>query len=107
MAASTNPPPQPPTPSANAGTEPGISGRYEGEMSSPASGLDFLDLRVDVDIRYDHSPVMKRVSGDLYQINKITVPGSPPKVSRVYRESWIVNQPKIKKVGGKIEVTGV
>ena len=102
-----NPPAQPTTPSANAGTEPSISGRYEGEMSSPASGLDSLDLRLDVDTRYAHSPVMKRVSGDFYQINKITVPGSPPKVSRVYRESWIVNQPKVKKVGGKVEVTGV
>lgn len=105
----TKPPTQPISPSTvnAAAAQPSISGRYEGEKSSPASGLDFLDLRIDIDTRYAHSPVMKRMSGDFYQLNKITVPGSPPKVSRVYRESWIVNQPKIKKVGDKVEITGV
>src|SRR2546421_4385301 len=91
----------------NAAAQPGISGRYEGEMSSPTIGRDVLDLRVDIDARYAHSPVMKRVSGDFYQLNKIKVPGSPPKVSRVYRESWIVNQPKIKKLADTVEITGV
>src|SRR6185436_17413577 len=83
-----------------------ISGQYEGEMTAPTSGLLFLDLRIDVDQRYQNSPVMKRVSGDFYQLNKINVPGSPPKVTRVYRESWIVNDPKVKKLNGKIELTG-
>jgi hypothetical protein len=91
----------------NAAAQPGLSGRYEGEMSSPTIGLDVLDLRIDVDTRYAHSPVMKRVSGDFYQLNKIKVPGSPPKVSRVYRESWIVNQPKTKKLADTVEITGV
>jgi hypothetical protein len=76
-------------------------------MSSPSSGLDFLDLRIDVDKRYPNSPVMQRVSGDFYQVNKISVPGSPPKVSRVYRESWIVDQPEVKSAGTEIQITGV
>jgi hypothetical protein len=83
-----------------------ISGQYEGEMTAPTSGLAFLDLRIDVDKRYPNSPVMKRVSGDFYQLNKISVPGSPPKVTRVYRESWIVNRPTVKTVGKKVEITG-
>ena len=83
-----------------------ISGQYDGEMTAPTNGLGFLDLRIDVDKRYANSPVMKRVSGDFYQVNKINVPGSPPKVTRVYRESWIVNEPKVKKLNGKIEITG-
>ena len=83
-----------------------ISGQYEGEMTAPTSGLSFLDLRIDVDQRYPNSPVMKRVSGDFYQLNKINVPGGPPKVSRVYRESWIVKEPKVTKAGGKIEISG-
>ena len=110
MSASATKPPSQPTGASNvnpAATKPPISGRYEGEMSAPSSGLDLLDLRIDVDARYAHSPVMKRVSGDFYQLNKIAVPGSPPKVSRVYRESWIVNQPKTKAVGTKVEITGV
>jgi len=83
-----------------------ISGQYEGEMTAPTSGLAFLDLRIDVDKRYQNSPIMKRVSGDFYQLNKITVPGSPPKVTRVYRESWIVNNPTVKTQNGKVTITG-
>ena len=83
-----------------------ISGQYEGEMTAPTSGLGFLDLRIDVDKRYPNSPVLKRVSGDFYQLNKISVPGSPPKVTRVYRESWIVHRPMVKTVGKKVEITG-
>ena len=83
-----------------------ISGQYEGEMTAPTSGLSFLDLRIDVDQRYPNSPVMKRVSGDFYQLNKINVPGSPPKVTRVYRESWIVKEPKVTKATNKIQISG-
>jgi len=83
-----------------------ISGQYEGEMTAPTSGLSFLDLRIDVDKRYPNSPIMKRVSGDFYQLNKITVPGSPPKVTRVYRESWIVKNTTVKIASGKVTITG-
>ena len=92
--------------SATATSPTSISGQYEGEMTAPTSGLAFLDLRIDVDNRYSNSPVMKKVSGDFYQLNKISVPGSPPKVTRVYRESWIVHRPLVKTVGKKTEITG-
>ncbi|MGZ5436044.1 MAG: hypothetical protein ACXW3F_08185 [Pyrinomonadaceae bacterium] len=83
-----------------------VSGRYEGEMSSPTNGLDLLDLRLDIDERYTNSPVMGQVSGDFYQFNKITVPGSPPHVSRVYRESWIVNHPDVTRLADRVLITG-
>jgi len=83
-----------------------VSGRYEGEMSAPTAGLDLLDLRIDVDRRYANSPIMNRVSGDFYQLNKITVPGSPPLVSRVYRESWIVSSPAVTKLADQVTITG-
>jgi hypothetical protein len=83
-----------------------VSGRYDGEMSAPLGGLDLLDLRIDIDQRYANSPVMNRVSGDFYQLNKITVPGSPPIVSRVYRESWIVNNPETTRTTGQVTIAG-
>jgi hypothetical protein len=75
-------------------------------MSAPTAGLDLLDLRIDVDQRYQNSPVMKRVSGDFNKLNKITVPGSPPAVSRVYQESWIVKNPQVTKQSNQIKITG-
>jgi hypothetical protein len=83
-----------------------VSGRYEGEMTAPTGGLDLLDLRIDVDQRYPNSPVMNRVSGDFYQLNKITVPGSPPIVSRVYRESWIVSKPTVTRRPDAVTIVG-
>ena len=41
-------------------TEVVVSGRYEGSSVFPASGSYYLDLRVDVDKRYDYSPIMNR-----------------------------------------------
>ena len=83
-----------------------VSGRYEGEMSAPTAGLDLLDLRIDVDRRYANSPIMNRVSGDFFQLNKITIPGSPPLVSRVYRESWIVSAPEVTRQADQVTITG-
>jgi hypothetical protein len=83
-----------------------ISGRYEGERTAPKSGGSFLDLRIDVDVRYPNSPVLKKVSGDFFQSNTVNVPGTPPKIARTYKESWIVNEPKVKKANNKVEITG-
>ncbi|HKR13806.1 MAG TPA: hypothetical protein VJT15_17205 [Pyrinomonadaceae bacterium] len=83
-----------------------VSGRYEGEMSTPTAGLDLLDLRIDVDQRYPNSPVMNRISGDFYQLNKITVPGTPPLISRVYRESWIVSSPELTRQSNQVTIVG-
>ena len=83
-----------------------VSGRYEGEMSAPTAGLDLLDLRIDIDRRYPNSPILNRVSGDFHQLNKITVPGSPPLISRVYRESWIVSSPEVTRQDNQVTIVG-
>lgn len=83
-----------------------ISGRYEGEMTAPTGGRDLLDLRVDIDVRYRNSRVMNRLSGDFYQVNRLNLPGSPPRVWRVYRESWIVNSPQVTWSQNTVEITG-
>lgn len=83
----------------------GISGRYEGEMSSPNAGKYALDLRVDIDIRHANSPVMSRISGDIYQVYNFTWFGHTFKW-RVYRESWIVDNPTVTWSRCSVVVTG-
>ncbi len=72
-----------------------VSGRYEGEMTAPTAGQMLLDLRLDIDPRSVSSPVMNRISGDLYQLQRITVPGRQLTTWRVYRESWVVDAPVV------------
>lgn len=84
-----------------------VSGRYEGEMTAPTGGRDLLDLRVDIEERYPNSPVMKRVSGDFFQVNRLNLPGSPPRVWRVYRESWILPSPQLTWGQYSVEIVGV
>jgi hypothetical protein len=83
-----------------------VSGLYAGEMTEPLPGRASLELRVDVDPRYRNSPVMDRVSGDLYQLNRLVLPGRPPRTWRVYRESWIVDQPEVRWSRSSVEITG-
>lgn len=78
------------------------SGRYEGEMPSwPRSTRSLLDLRIDIDRRYNNSPVMNRISGDFYQVYPTT---RTPNI--VYRESWIVDNPIIKRSDRQVTITG-
>src|SRR5262245_574015 len=70
-----------------------VRGRYEGEVETPTAGGHMIDLRVDLDERYANSPVLSRISGDLFQLNRIVLPGRPPEVWRVYRESWVIENP--------------
>lgn len=44
-----------------------VSGRYEGGTGVPTILGPVLDLRVDVDRRYANSPVLNKVSGDIYR----------------------------------------
>lgn len=83
-----------------------ISGRYDGEMSLPQPGRFVLDLRVDVDSAVDNSPVMKRVSGDFYQIFQTTLPGQPSRVAKTYIESWIVDQPQVTWSSDHVDIEG-
>lgn len=83
-----------------------VSGRYYGEMTSPNIGKYELDLRVDIDPRYANSPVMKRVSGDIYQVNSFNLPGLPPRKWRVYKKSWIVDSPTVTWSKCQVKITG-
>jgi hypothetical protein len=83
-----------------------VSGWYEGEMTSPAGGRDLLDLRIDIDQRFPNSQVMNRLSVDLFQVNRLNLPGSPPRAWRVYRESWIVNSPQVVWATNEVQITG-
>lgn len=82
-----------------------VSGQYEGEMTAPRAGRYLLDLRVDIDPRYANSPVMDRISGDYYEVYRFEW---PPRrfVWRVYRESWVVDAPKVNWSRCEVEITG-
>ncbi len=79
-----------------------VSGRYSG--TGPATSE--LDLRVDIDPRHANSPVMNRVSGDLYRIFHLSLPGRPSFIWRNYLESWIVDTPRVTWFRDRVEVTG-
>jgi hypothetical protein len=84
-----------------------VSGRYMGPMTPIAviGGYE-LDLRVDIDPRGRNSPPMNRVSADLWEVFRIVVPGRPPRVSRVYRESWIVDSPTVVWSRCQVDISG-
>ena len=84
-----------------------VSGRYEGNRTAPTAGNRVLDLRVDIDPRYANSPVMNRVSGELYQVLPvIRRPGRPSRAQRVYQESWFVDEPTVNWSQCQVEITG-
>jgi len=82
-----------------------VSGRYEGKMTEPKAGGFELDLRVDIDPRYANSPVMDKVSGDFYQVYEFNIWGRKYRW-RIYRESWIVDNPEAKWSSCKVVITG-
>jgi len=83
-----------------------VSGRYQGEMCKPYPGRYKLDLRVDIDLRYPNSPVMNRISGDIYQLYRFGLPGRLGFSWSVYRESWIVDNPVVTWSRCKVTITG-
>ena len=83
-----------------------VSGRYEGEMTAPTPARQMLELRVDIDPRYANSPVLDRVSADLYEVQRFSLPGRPPLVSRIYRESWIIDAPTATWSRCSVRITG-
>lgn len=82
-----------------------VSGRYEGEMISPNAGKYVLDLRIDIDPRHVNSPVMNRVSADVYEVKKYTW-GKYNWVWRVYKESWIIDNPAVTWSRCSVGITG-
>lgn len=70
------------------------SGRYKGPSTSPLPNKFELVLRVDIDPVYQNAPVMDRISGDVYQVYTYSW-GGRTYSWRVYRESWIVENPSV------------
>lgn len=82
-----------------------VSGRYNGAMTAPDAGKFELDLRVDIDLRHANSPIMNRVSGDFWQVYSFNWWGRTYKW-RVYRESWVVDNPKVAWSRCSVKITG-
>lgn len=79
-----------------------ISGRYIGEMTSPDSGRYKLDLRVDIDQILPNSPVMSRVSGDIFKVHKFF-----GFTWSTFVESWIMNNPSIEWKRCSVKISGL
>ncbi len=82
-----------------------VSGRYYGTTTRPRVGRYALDLRVDIDPCRAHSPVLGRISGDLYQVYRWPRAGGSA-TWRTYRESWIVDHPHVTWGPSTVTVTG-
>lgn len=81
-----------------------VSGRYRGLLMTATSSE--LECRVDIDPRSATSPVTDRISGDLYNVFVIKLPGRPPISWRIYRESWIVDAPQVAWARCSVTITG-
>jgi hypothetical protein len=81
-----------------------VSGRYEGTMTAPASGLERLDLRVDVDALVEHATVTRRVSGDVFAADAGGVPSADGRYR--HRHSWIVDAPSVEPQLSHVDIAG-
>jgi hypothetical protein len=82
-----------------------VSGTYEGDMSAPSQGAEVLVLRVDIDPRSQHSPVMDRISGDFYTQHSFNFGGRTYRW-RTYTSSWIVDNPTVTWSQCQVRITG-
>ena len=82
-----------------------VSGRYEGSQTAPASGNTILDLRVDIDPRHANSPVLNRISGDIYNAYSFNW-GGRTYSWRVFNHSWIVDSPNVSWSRCSVTITG-
>jgi len=82
-----------------------VSGNFYGPIASPTTGNWELDLRVDIDTRNVNAPVTNKISGDLYQVYNFSWGGRTYNW-RIYRTSWIVNNPSVSWSRCSAEVSG-
>ncbi|MFJ4208492.1 hypothetical protein ACIPY2_08540 [Paenarthrobacter sp. NPDC089675] len=83
-----------------------ISGRYEGTQATSGPVGSALDLRLDVDPRQGvESPVLNKVSGDIYSTRLVKVDGLTQLV-KTYVESWIVDTPAVTMNRSDARITG-
>ena len=85
-----------------------VSGRYEGGRNGATALLRAtLDLRVDIDERLANSPVMNRISGDFYSSRFVLDgPLRSFRTMKTYRESWIVDNPRVLWRRCSVAITG-
>lgn len=84
-----------------------ISGSYRGRLTALPGASQQLELRIDVDPRISQGHVLKRVSGDIFRIEKVALPGQPAKETEVYQESWILENPQVQTTATATSITGV
>src|SRR4029453_7420010 len=83
-----------------------VSGRYEGNQASSGPVGSALDLRLDVDPRQGvESPVLNKVSGDLYSTRWVKT-GGVNQLVKTYGESWIVDTPVVTMTRADAHITG-
>lgn len=82
-----------------------VSGRYSGTQGGAILFGNMLDLRIDIDQRHNaNSPVMNRVSADLYARR---IGGAPFHIPvTTYLETWIVDAPLVSWSRCSVEITG-
>ncbi|MCX8128895.1 MAG: hypothetical protein N3I35_02200 [Clostridia bacterium] len=83
-----------------------VSGTYKGYMTEPLAGKSLLELRVDIDTRHKNSPVMKKISGDLYSTKTISIPSKLPVTWQTYVESWVLDKPQIEWSKSSVAISG-
>lgn len=81
-----------------------VSGTYKGPRTAPSEGEELV-LRVDVDARAAHSPVLDRLSGDFFKVNRMTW-GVRSFTWKSYVSSWIVESPEVTWDGVAVQITG-
>ena len=72
-----------------------VSGLYVGEMTTPKAGKWLLHLRVDIDPRSAYSPVLNKLSGDIFELLPSLTFWPKPLQRKIYKSSWIMEKPKI------------
>ena len=83
-----------------------VSGLYVGAMTTPSPGAWLLHLRVDIDPRSVHSPVLNKLSGDIFQMYNISKLRLWPSKRKIYKASWIMEKPAVSWQRCSVTITG-
>jgi hypothetical protein len=82
-----------------------VSGTYEGPRIVPSGGEELV-LRVDIDSRGAHSPVLNRLSGDFFKVHEMHW-GRRKFSWKSYTSSWVVHNPNVTWEAQAVKVTGL
>ena len=82
-------------------SRPPISGSYLGKIKAPSLGVYEVELRIDLDQSHEQSPVLHRVSWDVFQVFT-----SGEDTWRVYQESWVTDSPVMSLDASGVTISG-